>query len=78
MRKTNNVLHWAGQYLLAASSMFLLLEVVDMLRGEAFGAAWRESLAWAVLAAAIFIGSRYYQAKQNAPCAVCKDPAPKR
>ncbi|MGH8854329.1 MAG: hypothetical protein ACREWI_08625 [Telluria sp.] len=61
-----NVIYWAGQYLLAASSMFVLLEVVDMLRGEAFGAAWRESAAWAVLASAIFIGSRYYQAKGGA------------
>ncbi|MFC0251846.1 hypothetical protein [Massilia consociata] len=74
MSKFNTVIHWSGQYLLAASSMFMLLEVIDMLRGEAFGAAWRESLAWAVLAAAIFIGSRYYQAKRGAACAVCKDP----
>jgi hypothetical protein len=73
------LIHWSGQYLLAASSMFLLIEAVDALRGEAFGAAWRESLAWAVLAAAIFIGSRYYQAKKAMPCVVCPDqPARKR
>lgn len=68
-----HLIHWSGQYLLAASSMFLLLEAVDTLRGEAFGAAWRESLAWAVLAAAIFIGSRYYAAKKATPCVVCPD-----
>ena len=73
-----NLIHWGGQYLLAASSMFLLLEVTDMLRGEAFGAAWRESLAWAVLAAAIFIGSRYYQAKRGAACRVCPQPPAKK
>lgn len=78
MKKKNELVHWSGQYLLAAGSMFVLLEVVDMLRGEAFGAAWRESLAWAVLAAAIFIDSRYYQATRNTPCVTCKDPAPKR
>ena len=73
------LIHWSGQYLLAAGSMFLLIEAVDTLRGEAFGAAWRESLAWAVLAAAIFIGSRYYQSNQGAPCVVCPDkPAKKR
>ena len=72
------LIYWSGQYLLAASSMFLLLEAVDMLRGEAFGAAWRESLAWAVLASAIFIGSRYYQAKKGAACAVCPQPKAKR
>ena len=78
MKKMNELAHWSGQYLLAAGSMFVLLEAVDMLGGEAFGAAWRESLSWAVLAAAIFIGSRYYQAKRNAPCVTCKDPAHKR
>lgn len=67
------LIHWGGQYLLAASSMFLLIEAIDTLRGEAFGTAWRESLAWAVLAAAIFIGSRYYQAKKATPCIVCPD-----
>ena len=72
------LIYWSGQYLLAASSMFLLLEAVDMLRGEAFGAAWRESLAWAVLASAIFIGSRYYQAKKGAACAACPQPKAKR
>jgi hypothetical protein len=67
-----NVVYWSGQYLLAVSSMFLLLESVDLLRGESFGTAWRESLAWAVLAAAIFIGSRYYRSKQGAPCRPCE------
>ena len=70
--------HWAGQYLLAACSMFLLLETVDMLRGEAFGLAWRESAAWAVLASAIFIGSRYYQAKKGVACAICPEPPAKK
>ena len=72
-----HVIYWSGQYLLAAASMFLLLEAVDTLRGEAFGTAWRESLAWAVLAAAIFIGSRYYQAKKGTACAACPPPKAK-
>lgn len=73
-----NLIYWSGQYLLAASSMFLLLEVVDMLGGDAFGANWRESMAWAVLASAIFIGSRYYQAKRGAQCRPCEAIKPKR
>jgi len=58
----HKLLYWSGQYLLAASTMFGLLVAIDVfLRGEAFETGWRESLAWSVMAAAIFIGSRYYR-----------------
>lgn len=75
MRK---VLYWAGQYLLAAGSMFALLVAIDVLvRGEAFETGARQSLAWAVLAAGIFIGSRYYQAHKG-DATQCRGPAGKR
>ncbi len=62
------LIYWAGQYLLAAGSMFALLVAIDVfLRGEAFETGWRMSLAWSVMAAAIFIGSRYYRADQACP-----------
>jgi hypothetical protein len=65
----HKLIYWSGQYLLAAGSMFALLVAVDVfLRGEAFETGWRESLAWSVMAAAIFIGSRYYRADQQARC----------
>ena len=68
--------YWSGQYLLAASSMFALLVCIDVfLRGEAFATGWRESLAWSVMAAAIFIGSRYYR---GADCATPRHPGRKR
>ena len=68
-------IYWSGQYLLAVGSMFALLVAVDvLLRGEAFETGWRESLAWAVLSAAIFIGSRYYQASKGAQCKMCSHP----
>jgi hypothetical protein len=57
--------------------MFALLVCIDVfLRGEAFETGWRESLAWSVLAAAIFIGSRYYRptAARAARCAVTPTP----
>lgn len=71
--------YWSGQYLLAAGSMFALLVGIDVfLRGEAFETGWRESLAWSVIAAAIFIGSRYYRAERGANCAMCSHPDSKR
>lgn len=45
--------------------------------GEAFETGWRESLAWSVVSAAIFIGSRYYRAERGAQCAMCRHPDPK-
>jgi len=70
------LIYWAGQYLLASGSMFALLVAVDvLLRGEAFEAGWRESLAWSIVASAIFIGSRYYRASRgDASCDMCRHP----
>lgn len=59
MRK---LIHWGGQYLLAAGTMFALLVCIDVfLRGEAFAAVWPMSLAWSLTAAGIFIASRYFR-----------------
>jgi len=69
------LIYWSGQYLLAAGTMFALLVAVDvLLRGEALDTGWRESLAWSVVASAIFIGSRYYRASRGATCAMCSHP----
>ncbi len=65
--------HWIGQYLLAASTMFALLVGVGLLRGETFAATWPEALAWAAAASAIFVGSRYRQARKGVACALCED-----
>jgi hypothetical protein len=64
--------HWIAQYLIAAASMFALLLAVDLLaRGETLGRAWPSSLLWAVLASALFVGSRYRNMKRGIECAVC-------
>ncbi len=69
------LIYWSGQYLLAAGSMFALLVSIDVfLRGEAFETGWRESLAWSLMASAIFIASRYYRADRGASCAMCRHP----
>jgi len=65
--------HWIGQYLLATVTMFALLAVVDLMRGDSLAATWLPTLAWSALAAAIFIGARWRQARSGAACALCKD-----
>lgn len=69
--------HWIVQYLVAAGSMFALLVGVDLARGESFARAWPYALAWALLAAAIFIGSRYRNMKRGLACAACERPGRK-
>lgn len=52
--------YWIGQYLVAVASMFALLLVIDLfMRDETLERAWPSALAWAAVASAIFIGSRY-------------------
>ena len=68
--------YWAGQYLLASSTMFLLLALVDWLRGDSLAATWPATLGWSCAAAAIFVASRYRQARAGAACALCEDGKP--
>ena len=63
--------HWIGQYLIAVLSMFVLLLVIDLLRGELLERAWPAALAWAAVASAIFIGSRYRNMRRGIECGVC-------
>ena len=66
---------WVRHFLMAfgASAVFLL--AVYVMRGMAFEVAIREAVMWALIATSIFIGARYYQAKQGKPCALCRDTA---
>jgi Gpi18-like mannosyltransferase len=56
--------YWIGQFLLASTTMFAILVGVDMVKGTSFDDAWPSSLAWALVASAIFIGSRYQRARK--------------
>jgi hypothetical protein len=70
--------YWIRHYLLAAGSMFLLLLVVDIIKGRNWQESWLNPLAWAVCAAAIFIGSRYHKARKGIACQVCETVAPEK
>ena len=63
--------HWIMQYLFAVVSMFTLLMVVDLLRGETLERAWISALMWAMVASAIFIGTRYRNMKRGIACSAC-------
>ncbi|WP_137176142.1 hypothetical protein [Massilia sp. HP4] len=57
-------LHWIGQYLLAAGTMFLLLCAIDLMRGDSLAETWGPTLAWSLAAAAIFVAARWRSASQ--------------
>jgi len=63
--------HWIVQYLFAVVSMFVLLMAVDLMRGESLARAWPSAMAWAGIASALFIGTRYRNMKRGLACAVC-------
>lgn len=66
------VSHWITQYLIAVLSMFGLLLAIDLaMRGETLARAWPSALIWAVVASALFVGTRYRNMKRGIACSVC-------
>lgn len=61
---SQSYLHWIGQYLLAAGTMFLLLCAIDLMRGDSLAKTWGPTLAWSLAAAAIFVAARWRSASQ--------------
>lgn len=61
---SQSYLHWIGQYLLAAGTMFLLLCAIDLMRGDSLDHTWGPTLLWSLAAAAIFIAARWRSASQ--------------
>ncbi|MDP3668316.1 MAG: hypothetical protein WA191_23615 [Telluria sp.] len=67
------IAHWIMQYLLAAGTLFLILIGVDFASGTRLEDGLWSALAWAVFAAALFVGARYNQARKGIACGPCKD-----
>jgi hypothetical protein len=59
------VRYWILQYLLAAVTLFAILVGVDLASGVKFEDGVWMSLAWALAASAIFIGTRYSQSRKR-------------
>ena len=55
--------YWITQYLLAAVSMFVIMVGIDLAGGRSLADGVWMSLAWALAAAALFIGARYSQSR---------------
>lgn len=64
---------WVKRYLWVTGIVFMVLMAAALLRGRGVDTALPESFIWALIASAIFTGSRYYRARKGIPCALCKD-----
>ncbi len=64
---------WIGRFCLVVALAFVILMAASLLRGRPVQTALTDSITWAMIAAAIFTGSRYYQARKGVACALCKD-----
>jgi hypothetical protein len=62
--------HWIIQYLIAVVTMAALLTGFDMMGGETFARALLSALAWSAVASALFIGTRYRNAKRGSASSV--------
>ena len=61
----HGIRYWVLQYLLAACTLFAILVGVDLVTGKSMADGVWMALAWAVVAAAIFIVARYKQSNKG-------------
>jgi hypothetical protein len=66
---------WVRHFLMALGASTVFLLAVYVMRGMDLDRAIREAAMWGLIAASIFIGGRYYNAKRGKACALCRDTA---
>lgn len=68
---------WITRYLLASGILFIILALVEVSKGATSRNDILSALAWALVASAIFIGSKYWRARKQLACTVCSTDKPK-
>lgn len=67
------VLFWITRYALASGILFAILVAVEFSKGTTGTADILSALAWSLVSAAIFVGSKYWQARKEIACANCNE-----
>lgn len=65
--------YWITRYVMAAGVLGAILVGVEYSKGVPTRADVVSCVVWAMVAAAIFIGSRYWNFRKAKACAMCKD-----
>lgn len=63
--------YWIVRYLLAAGLLSAILVVVEYSKGTPTPVDLFSAVGWSMLAAALFVGTRYWNARKNKACAMC-------
>jgi hypothetical protein len=61
------------QFLWVCGTMIMLLAGIELIKGHTLAEALPFAIGWGLLSSAIFVGSRYYQARKGVGCAACGD-----
>ena len=64
---------WIKRFLMVSALVFAILLAAEVVKGGTLQGGWPSALFWASTSAAVFTGSRYYQARKGLACALCRD-----
>jgi hypothetical protein len=64
---------WIRRFFVVSGLAIVILVAADLLKGGTLDGAIPSALAWALIASAIFTGSRYHRARKGQACALCRD-----
>lgn len=64
---------WIRRFLTVLAGAFAVICAAQLLKGHGLMYSASQGLFWAIVAAAVFTGSRIYQSRRGQHCAICKD-----
>ena len=64
---------WIKRFFTVLMGAFVIIGVVQMLKGHDLPHSVTEAAIWGVIAATVFTVSRLYQSHRGQHCAICKD-----
>jgi hypothetical protein len=64
---------WILQYAAMLAVLFVILALIQYLKGRDIGYSMEFGILWAFLAATMYLGTRIYYYRKNIYCAVCND-----
>jgi hypothetical protein len=64
---------WVRRFLTVLAGAFAVICIAQLLKGHDLAYSVIQGAIWALIAATIFTGSRFYQSRQGQHCVLCKD-----
>ena len=64
---------WVKRYCVVTLSAFVILLVVELLKGHRWQAGWKFSALWSLITATVFVATRIYYVRKGVACPLCAD-----